>query len=104
LNQYWPDYKDFGIAFHKFSPGRYLPEHSDTYEKYRKKFGLDSSQIIRILLYLEDWKPGQLNTVESHMLHDWKAGNWIAWHGASVHSAANFGLHTRYALAITCHS
>jgi hypothetical protein len=103
LYQYWPNYKNFGLSFHKFAPGRYLPDHRDTYSKYREKYQVDIIQVIRILIYLEDWQPGQINTIENSIMHNWKAGDWISWSGDSLHSVVNFGMQTRYALAVTCH-
>lgn len=99
----WPEYKDFGFSFHKFLPGRYLPDHRDAYTKYKEKFNIGLDQVVRILVYLEDWQPGQINTVEDTVLTHWRAGDWIAWRGNTLHSVVNFGVHNRYALAITCH-
>jgi hypothetical protein len=103
LSRYWKEYKNFGFSFHKFVPGNYLPEHKDNYAKYTKTFGVEPAQVVRILLYLEDWQPGQFNTVESQVIGNWKAGDWIGWYGDAAHSVVNFGLSDRYALAITCH-
>jgi hypothetical protein len=103
LNCHWPEYKNFGYSFHKFVPGRYLPEHKDAYRKYKEKFNVDITEVVRILIYLEDWQPGQFNTVNTNVTGNWRAGDWLAWSGEAVHSVVNFGMHTRYALAITCH-
>jgi hypothetical protein len=103
LKNHWPEYKNFGFSFHKFSPGHYLPEHKDAYTKYITKFNISHTEVVRILLYLEDWQPGQFNTVEKHVISNWKAGDWIGWSGDALHSVVNFGVTTRYALAITCH-
>lgn len=100
---HWPQYRDFGISFHKFNPGQYFPDHVDIYGKYREKFNVEIKNIIRILVYLEDWYPGQINTMEDLMSSNWKAGDWIGWTGETRHGAANFGDHPRYALTITCH-
>lgn len=103
LQQHWPDYKDFGYSFHKFVPGHYLPDHRDAYSKYVEKFNIDNTQVLRILLYLEDWKAGQFNTIDTQVISGWTAGTWIGWSGDTLHSVVNFGVTTRYALAITCH-
>lgn len=75
LNYHWPNYKNFGYSFHRFVPGRYLPDHRDAYEKYKQKFNVDISNVLRILIYLEDWQPGQLNTIEDRVISNWKAGD-----------------------------
>ena len=100
---HWPRFRDFGICFHKFPPGRYFPDHVDLYKSYRKKFDVDLDEVIRILVYLEDCCPGQITTLEDRTFTNCQSGDWIGWTAGTRHSVANFGNHDRYALAITCH-
>lgn len=103
LAHHWPGYHDFGFTIHRIDPGCYLPQHQDAYHQYRQRFDVAIENILRVVVFLEDWQPGQFNIVESTMVHSWQAGDWIGWHSDTPHSVANIGLDSRYAVIITAH-
>jgi hypothetical protein len=94
--------QEINYAIHKIYPGQVLPYHRDHYVRYKEIHGIiDPNSIERIILFLEDWKPGQILGIENEILSNWNAGNWVSWQGEAVHMAANLGHNDRYTLQIT---
>jgi hypothetical protein len=94
--------KDKVYTVHRFAPGAILPFHKDGYKKYQINHGIeDINQIHRIIVFLEDWKDGHILQVESKLYAHWKAGDFVSWHGETLHMAANLGHEDRYTLQIT---
>lgn len=97
-------WKDLGFNFFKMNTGDYLPPHADSFLKYKQLFNIkDISQIYRALIFLEDWKPGHYFEIDGLGIVNWKAGDYITWHGDTLHAAGNFGLEPRYTLQVTGH-
>lgn len=89
-------------AVHCMKPGCALPEHSDKYPYYVKTNNIaDVNSIQRIIVFLEDKKPGHRFTLNGVDLQHWHAGDWISWVGAERHGAYNEGTENRYTLQIT---
>lgn len=96
----WLDNKVY--AAHRMPPSSALPEHSDKYPYYSKANNIDDlSQIQRIILFLEDKKPGHRFTLDGVDLKSWRAGDWVSWIGLQQHGAYNEGTENRYTLQIT---
>ncbi len=96
----WLDSKVYAV--HCMHPGCALPEHSDRYPYYSKANNIqDIDSIQRIIVFLEDKKPGHRFTLEGIDIDDWRAGDWISWNGATTHGAYNEGTTNRYTLQIT---
>lgn len=90
------------FAFHRLTPGHYLPTHSDSYGFYKKQQAIDSpDQIMRYIVFLEDWQEGHLLTVGDHVYSKWIAGDCVGWKGETPHAAINLGTTDRYTLQIT---
>lgn len=89
-------------AIHMMLPGSVLPLHKDRYSYFKKTYKIeDLSKIWRIIIFLEDKKYGHILEIENVLVDDWKAGDWVAWVGSSLHMAANLGTENRYTLQIT---
>jgi|688.fasta_scaffold139629_2 hypothetical protein len=89
-------------AIHRMQPGYVLPWHEDNYVRYRQSHGIqDVNQIIRVIVFLEDWKIGHIFQLTDRLLSGWKAGDWICWAGNNLHLAANLGIENRYTFQIT---
>lgn len=96
----WVDSKVYAV--HCMHPGCALPEHSDKYPYYSKTHDVqDIDSINRVIVFLEDKKPGHRFTLEGMEVHTWRAGDWISWSGATTHGAYNEGTVNRYTLQIT---
>lgn len=84
------------------TPGSVLPTHRDTYNRYRLIHGLDAdTDIVRIIVYLEDWQSGHYAEMNGQPLTGWQAGDWICWRNDFPHLAANIGVTNRYTLQLT---
>lgn len=96
----WLDSKVYAV--HCMHPGCALPEHADKYPYYSKANNIeDINTIQRIIVFLEDKKPGHRFTLEGVDIDNWRAGDWVAWSGATIHGAYNEGTDNRYTLQIT---
>jgi len=92
-----------GTSFFRMNTGYLLPTHRDTYKKYREIFNVQVKDIQRIIVFLEDWKPGHYFEIEGKPIVNWKRGDYIWWRGDVEHMAANIGLEPRYTLQVTGH-
>lgn len=92
-----------GTSYYRMGTGVILPTHKDTYKKYRELFGVRLKDCVRVVVYLEDWKPGHIAEIEDRPITDWRAGDYTFWESDTPHLAANIGLEKRYTLQLTGH-
>lgn len=84
------------------SPGTTIPEHRDTYTKFKAIHNLSSDQnIVRVVVFLEDWASGHYLEMAGEPIVKWKAGDWVCWSNDLPHLAANIGITDRFTLQIT---
>lgn len=95
--------KNPSMALHRMQPGRYLPLHSDLYGAYKKINSINDYSMQRIIVFLEDHKPGHMLDIAGTVHNSWSAGDWVSWQDDTVHAAYNLGLEDRYTLQITGH-
>ena len=95
-------YKNMTFTFYKMSTLEIMPEHSDHYRTYIKMFNAKSENVHRILVMLEDWKPGHYLEIDGVGITNWIAGDYFMWRADCKHAAANIGIEDRYTLQITC--
>lgn len=102
IKSYFSELNPISVAVNCMRPGTYLPNHSDFYQRWMEIFKLtDVNKIHRIIIMLEDHKPGQFTEIEDTVINHWNAGDWFSWTGMASHAVYNFSLHDRYALQIT---
>lgn len=89
------------IALHRMQPGKYLPLHSDLYGAYKKFNNIANQSIQRVIVFLEDHKPGHMLDIDGKVHNSWRAGDWVSWLDDTVHAAYNLGVENRYTLQIT---
>jgi hypothetical protein len=94
-------YKNMTFTFYKMSTLEIMPTHSDHYRTYRKMFDTKYENVHRILVMLQDWKPGHYLEIDGQGITDWIAGDYFIWKGNCNHAAANIGIEDRYTLQIT---
>lgn len=84
-------------------PGTIMPEHTDTYLKYKQINNIDltSKNVSRCIVFLEDWKSGHYFEVDNTPVTNWKRGDYVLWRDDTPHIAANIGSENRYTLQIT---
>lgn len=87
--------------FYRMSTFEVMPPHSDHYNTYQRLFGTEPGNIRRVLLMLEDWKPGHYLEIDGQPFVNWRAGDWFIWENDCPHAAANIGIEDRYTLQIT---
>ena len=95
--------KDVGCCYYRMDTNDIIPNHSDVYNVYTKKFNCKQEDVHKILVFLEDWKSGHYFEYEGKPLVEWKAGDYATWVGDTEHFAANIGTEYRYTLQITGH-
>lgn len=94
--------KNSTITLYYIPPGVIMPEHSDTFEVYRKIMNIDSSKSIgRAVVFLEDWKSGHYFEINENPVVNWKSGDYVLWKNDIPHLAANLGKEKRYTMQIT---
>jgi hypothetical protein len=101
LKDIFYNYKNLTFTFYKMSTLEIMPEHSDHYNTYMKLYGADYKNVHRILLMLEDWKPGHYLEIDGTGIINWVAGDYFIWENDCKHAAANIGVEDRYTLQIT---
>ena len=78
-----------------------MPVHIDHFNTYMNIFGVEYKDIRRVLVMLEDWKPGHYLEIDGIACTDWTAGDWFSWNSDVPHAASNIGIEDRYTLQIT---
>ena len=102
-------YKEFdyeketlGVSMFCMKPGDIIPEHQDTYAKYRQIHNIEDPSVIwRSLVMLDDWDSGHYLEIDGVPEVNWRAGNTFTWNNDAPHIAANLGTTPRYTLQIT---
>jgi len=80
-------------------PGELWNLHLDKLQKWSPE---DPSQVMRIMIQLTDWQPGQFWEYGNYHHRGWSAGEVTTFDWANVpHSTANAGHHPRVTLQIT---
>lgn len=98
----WFPWQHFGWSVYRMTPGCVLPNHSDTYAKFRELFSItDPETIYRAVIFLEDWQSGHYLEIDETSITHWAAGDAVIWQGSTPHLAANIGKTNRYTLQIT---
>jgi UDPglucose 6-dehydrogenase len=93
--------KNQTYTFYKMSPGETMPTHIDHYRTYQKLFDVEYKSVRRVLIMLENWKPGHYLEIDGQGIVNWVAGDWFMWESDVPHAAANIGTDDRYTLQIT---
>ena len=93
--------KDCGYSFYRMKTNNIIPTHVDHYSTYTRIFKKDIKDVIRAIVFLEDWKSGHYFEIDNHAITNWRAGDYCVWTYKVPHFAANIGLEDRYTLQIT---
>jgi hypothetical protein len=94
--------KNTSLSVYCMPPGTIMPEHQDTYPRYRKVYNIeDQNNVCRFLIFLNDWKSGHYFELNRTPIVNWKKGDCYMWRGDAPHMAANLGDENRYTMQIT---
>jgi len=90
------------LSVYCMPPGTIMPEHRDTYPRYRKINNIeDQNSVCRFLVFLDDWKSGHYFELNRFPIVNWERGDCYMWRGDAPHMAANLGDENRYTMQIT---
>jgi hypothetical protein len=90
------------ITLYCMTPGTIMPEHSDTFIKYREIMNLTPTDNVgRAVIFLEDWKSGHYFEIDETPIVNWKKGDYVLWKNDTPHMAANLGKENRYTMQVT---
>lgn len=95
---YW---KVCALSFYKLSPAHVTPWHTDHYKNFKKFYNLHDEQVIRRMVFLQEWKPGQIFCIDDETITNWNPGDWIEWTPEHRHMGANHSAEIRYTLQLT---
>lgn len=95
-------FKNMTFTFYRMKTLEIMPTHSDHYNTYRKIFSAPYKDVRRVLIMLEDWKPGHYLEIDGEGVVNWIAGDYFVWENDVPHAASNIGIDDRYTLQITC--
>ena len=84
-------------------PAVILPNHKDTYIRYKELFNCSLNNVERAIIFLEDWQSGHYFEIENTPIIEWNMGDYVWWKGNAEHMAANVGATKRYTLHLTGH-
>jgi hypothetical protein len=87
--------------FYKMSTLEIMPTHTDHFRTYTKLFNAVPNNVCRVLIMLEDWKPGHYLEIADAGYVNWSAGDYFFWQYDVPHAASNIGIEDRYTLQIT---
>lgn len=95
-------WKHFCWSVYRMPPGTVLPNHADTYQRFREIYQIDDpNTIFRAVVFLEDWESGHYFEIDNSPVTEWCAGEYVMWQNDVFHLAANMGKTNRYTLQIT---
>jgi hypothetical protein len=88
-------------TFYRMNTLEIMPVHVDHYRTYCRINNVSTDKVCRIVMMLEDWKPGHYFELDGIGYTNWKAGDYFMWKGDVPHAASNIGVEPRYTLQIT---
>lgn len=95
------DFKNITCTFYKMNTLEIMPEHSDHFKTYMKLNNAKFENVYRILVMLEDWRPGHYLEIDGMGIVNWVAGDYFVWENSTPHAASNIGTEPRYSLQLT---
>jgi len=95
------DFKNLTFTFYRMNTLEIMPEHSDHFKTYMRLTNAKYENVYRILVMLEDWKPGHYLEIDKTGIVNWIAGDYFVWENSTPHAASNIGTEPRYTLQIT---
>ena len=100
--RHWLPMRHFSWSIYRMTPGTVLPEHSDTYQRFREIYDVTPGAVIRrYVIFLENWQSGHYCEIDDAPVVNWIQGKGVFWNGDTPHIAANIGRSDRYTLQIT---
>lgn len=103
ISEFFPNLLNKTHTIYRMDTLEIMPTHVDHFRRYCEIFDVDRKDVRRVLIFLEDWKPGHYFEVAGKGVVNWKAGDFCMWEPDVDHAASNIGIEPRYTLQITGH-
>ena len=78
-----------GFVIYRMVTDDIMPVHVDHYRRYCEVFDVDRSEVLRALVFLEDWKPGHYFEIDSTPIVNYTAGDYVFWNSRSLYFTNN---------------
>ena len=102
FRNHFPNLRHKEAWLQRLNAGRYLPNHSDSFRGYLKRFGITNvNECVRIIIFLEDWHNGQISDINDTLIYKWSAGDYVGWYGLTPHAVYNFSDKPRIVAQVT---
>ena len=82
-------------------PGQMAPLHRDNHGHAREKLNKNFEDFERVLVFLTDWKVGQVFGCEEESITKWKSGDCYTFDNVDSHWSANTGTKDKYTIVIS---
>ena len=90
----------YSTSIIKQNPGMTLPEHTDSYFKFKEQHGY-RGDIERWCVFLQDWQPGHYFDMNGEPIVKWKKGDYVELEEGVPHRGSNSGKVPKYTAQIT---
>ena len=101
IREHFSFWSDVCVAVNHFTPGQYLPMHTDLYGRYVKMTGASPCFVMRCMVMLQDSSPGQILQIRDDCHGKWSAGDCFYWDYDAAHAFYNMSMVPRYAVQVT---
>jgi hypothetical protein len=90
------------ISVIKQMPGMSIPLHKDSYYFFKTKHQLEQDEkVLRVNVFLDDWRPGHYFEAEGKPYVNWKRGEYVVLDREVEHRSGNMGDVPKYTAQVT---
>ena len=89
------------VSIIKQNPGNTIPSHLDTFYTFCKRHNVKPDEVIRLNIFLEDWKTGHYLEINENPVLQWKRGDAIIISTDEYHLSGNMGITPKYTMQVT---
>lgn len=89
------------VSMIRQDPGQVIPWHQDSFYKLRQKYNVPAAEILRCLIFLEEWKTGHYFQIAEYPLVRWKQGDVYMIPPGVYHLSGNCGLEPKYTAQVS---
>ena len=82
-------------------PGNIMPWHDDKFYNFKRSYPEHADFIVRFLVFINDWTPGQFLQAGNSVIMNWQAGDTVLWAPHRMHLAVNAGYANKWTTNVT---
>jgi len=94
-------FSKYSVSVIKQMPGNTIPTHVDTFYTFCKNNNYSPSEVVRLNVFLEDWKTGHYLELDENPVLHWTKGDAIIIKYNVLHLSGNMGKEPKYTMQIT---